>query len=179
MIDMIYCGIDPGVDGALAFINPDSGHPDALPRIIDMPVVKFKSRREYDPQALASIFETYRNLSALHQLIVGMEALHAMPAFKCGGVTNFSLGRASGLFEGILASFKIPYQKIPPQRWKKAMLDGMPAGKGASIIVAHRLFPEVELKRKKDHGRADALLIAEFLRRTYRPNWDSSFTTFD
>ena len=37
--------------------------------------------------------------------------------------------------------------------------------KARAIIIAQRLFPTVSLARKKDHGRAEALLIAEYARR--------------
>jgi crossover junction endodeoxyribonuclease RuvC len=46
---------------------------------------------------------------------------------------------------------------------------GIPGGadKDASRLMAQQLFPTLvsELKRKKDHGRADAVLLAEWLRR--------------
>jgi len=34
-----------------------------------------------------------------------------------------------------------------------------------SLTVARRLFPNLDLHRKADHNRADALLIAEWARR--------------
>jgi crossover junction endodeoxyribonuclease RuvC len=68
---------------------------------------------------------------------------------------------------GILAALNIPHELITPQSWKKSMMNGQPKEKDASRLVVMRLFPEVSdrLQLKKHHGRADALLIAEFLRR--------------
>ena len=37
--------------------------------------------------------------------------------------------------------------------------------KNASIVLASRLFPSASLARKKDDGRAEALLIAEWAHR--------------
>ena len=63
---------------------------------------------------------------------------------------------------------------LDPQKWKReaalgaAKLDSSYIkNKDASRLVAMRLFPEVgnQLQLKKHYGRADALLIAEFLRR--------------
>lgn len=36
--------------------------------------------------------------------------------------------------------------------------------KARSLAVARRLFPDVSLSRKKDHGKADALLLAWWAR---------------
>ena len=48
------------------------------------------------------------------------------------------------------------------------MMDGEPKEKDASRVVARRLYPaqtEEWLSRKKDHNRADALLLATYGRR--------------
>jgi crossover junction endodeoxyribonuclease RuvC len=55
---------------------------------------------------------------------------------------------------------------VTPQRWKKTMLDGQGKDKDAARFKAQALFPQIELHLKKHDGRADALLIAEFARRT-------------
>jgi crossover junction endodeoxyribonuclease RuvC len=102
--------------------------------------------------------------------IVGLEKVHAMP--KQGVTSMWSMGRGTGIWEGILYALRLRFVMIPPQRWKKVLLDGMPKDKGASIVVVKRLFPEVNLFLKKHHNKADALLIAEYLRRTYRLNWE-------
>ena len=64
-----------------------------------------------------------------------------------------------------LETFEIPYEIVDSRKWQKELL---PSGlqkeelKIASLDVAHRLFPKVELKGFKD---ADGLLIAEYCRR--------------
>jgi crossover junction endodeoxyribonuclease RuvC len=80
----------------------------------------------------------------------------------------FTMGRGLGTWEGVLAGLGIPYELVTPQRWKKALMDGMGKDKDASRLQAIRLFPAIagQLARKKDDGRADALLIAEYGRRT-------------
>ncbi len=77
-----------------------------------------------------------------------------------------------GLWIGICAGLGLRYELVTPQRWQKEMLAGMQGGKDASCIRAQELFPEADLKKgprsKKLHdGRSDALLIAEYGRRTY------------
>jgi hypothetical protein len=158
---MIFIGVDPGLSGAFACIW-DVGDAGLKVTVHDIPVIKVGKRHEYSVPEIIKFFENRK------PCFVALEALHAMPRTMCSVMGNFSLGRSSGLFEGIIAALKIPFDKVPPQRWKKIMLDGMPAGKNASIVVARRLFPDVDLPRKKDHGKADALLMAEFVRRKYK-----------
>ena len=86
------------------------------------------------------------------------------------GVTStFSMGHGLGLWEGILSALGVPYQMVTPQAWKKAMMAGQEKEKDASRQVAMRLFPSTipKLSLKKHHGRSDALLIAEYLRRQH------------
>jgi hypothetical protein len=52
---------------------------------------------------------------------------------------------------------------VPPARWKKAMrVKGGPEGKEQCRRMVIDLFPanEASFKRKKDHNRAEAALIA-------------------
>ena len=85
------------------------------------------------------------------------------------GVTSaFSFGQGYGVWLGILSALEIPHTLVTPQAWKKSMMPGEPKDKDASRVVCKRLFPvQVDewLSRKKDHGRADSILLAEYGRR--------------
>ena len=158
----IWGGVDPGQQGAIAFIDEYGG---ASVRDVPTLSVGKKGKRAYDLGAMADIF---RGDVIVKDLIIGLELVHAMP--KQGVASMWSMGYGTGVWEGILAALQIPYQKITPQRWKGLLLDGLPKEKGSSIVVAKRLFPKLQaFTRKRDHNRSDALLIAEYLRRTYRP----------
>lgn len=76
------------------------------------------------------------------------------------------------------------YKYIPvrPIEWKKAMgvtVERAPKGhkltkagkKGPSVALAKKLFPKADVSLDKD-GRADALLLAEFARRT-KIDWEN------
>ena len=56
-----------------------------------------------------------------------------------------------------------PLLLITAAVWKRAM--GLSQDKAASLDKARLLFPDASLDRKKDHNRAEALLIAEYGRR--------------
>lgn len=152
-----YCGIDPGNKGAIAFVN-DKGDACCIP----MPVIKIKTKESIDGFAVKELLLDGK------PLVVGLELVNAMPG---QGVTSmFNFGKGSGLLEGILIGVSLPFELIRPQAWKKTMLSGTAKDKGAAIMKAKQLFPEVSLKRTErsrtdSDGMAEALLIAEYTRR--------------
>ena len=170
---MIFIGVDPGKLGAIAVLHED----DAL--IVPMPLTrarvvngKKKGRDEYDLTEIAMLLsrEFYGNEG---YFMVTVEKSQPMPPkMPGGGIANYHRGVARG-FEWMLAGLGIPYQLVAPQTWQKVMHAGTPGGdtKQRSIIAAQRLFPGVNLKRtsksrKDDDGMAEALLMAEYGRRT-------------
>jgi hypothetical protein len=64
-----------------------------------------------------------------------------------------------GILLGICAGLQIRCTEIAPASWKRRVMSGMGKDKGASIIRARELYPEIRLNRVKDHGKADALLV--------------------
>lgn len=144
-----YAGIDPGFSGAIAII-------DDRQRIVEvhaMPLHGIKSKQEIDCDKIISILLNYQ-LSH-----VAIEKAQAMP--KQGCVSMFRYGDGYGQIKGICAAFVLKYTLVTPQAWKKRMMAGMDKGKGASIVRAKQLF-NFTPKSKTDHGRAEAILIAEY-----------------
>ena len=78
-----------------------------------------------------------------------------------GVCSAFSMGEGLGVWLGVLATLGIPVRWVPPRVWKKAVGLQVGADKESSRAAALRLFPSCaeSLRRKKDHGRAEALLI--------------------
>jgi hypothetical protein len=155
---MIYIGIDPGLGGAVAII--DGLNVD----LFDTPTALTGkgTKRDYLIANMTPLLES----AAKYQPFCVLEAVHSMP--KQGVASSFSFGRGLGIWEGILSAYGIPYAKVAPQTWKKAMLGDMPRdNKDSSRIAATRLFPNASdmLARKKDDGRAESLLMAEYGRR--------------
>ena len=161
---MIYVGIDPGLTGAVAVIDADGAV-----ELCDSPWWELKAKkgvqRDYNANGMAEIISgVIARASNRGSIVAGLEKVHSMP--EQGVASSFKFGVGLGIWQGILAAFGIQYQLIPPQRWKKALMDGMGKEKDASLIVAQRLFPTADLRLRKHHGRADALLLAEFMRRS-------------
>jgi len=142
-------GIDPGLSGALAFLD------DEL-LIYDIPTLEIsrngKKKRQIDLQGLLALFGMY-NVRHCY-----LESVNAMPG---QGVSSmFQMGRGFGQIEMGLASYKIPVTYITPQVWKKKL--GVPKDKDGARSRASQLIPAEahQWDLKKHHGRAEAALIA-------------------
>lgn len=149
---MRICGIDPGLDGAIALIDTDR----MKLGIQDMPTNEIKVGRSMKRRISAlGLAWALRDLEADHVFI---EKVGAMPG---QGVTSmFSFGYSAGMIEGIVAAINKPYSYLTPQQWQQiARVSG---GKDGSREKASRLFPcDADLfMRKKDNGRSDAVCIA-------------------
>jgi crossover junction endodeoxyribonuclease RuvC len=165
--EMIFVGIDPGLQGAVAVIHPEfDGKAPVV--VFDTPSCTVtrsgKHRHEYLIENMRDIL--MREAHSDCETLAVIEAVHSMPG---QGVSScFSFGRGLGIWEGLLVGCGIPYQKIAPQTWKKQMMADMARdNKDSSRLAAMRLFPAMseQLARKKDDGRAEAILLAEYARR--------------
>lgn len=156
---MIYVGIDPGLTGAVAMIFPSG-----LLSIRDLPVmtnVKAAKNGRKRNHLNAAELAAYLHQCPLEEMAVFVEYTQA--GMK-GALANYSLGHSSGVIMGVLSALRLPYEMVRPQEWKKEF-GLLKTQKEASRTYAQQLFPSAELWRKKDDGRAEALLIAEWGRR--------------
>lgn len=146
-------GIDPGANGALAFLS-DAGNLLAIHDTPTFDVKVGKSKRKRIAVAwLASIVADRMPTTAF------VERVGAMPGQ--GVASCFSFGYAAGALEGVLAALGVTITFVTPQSWKKAMqISG--DDKGKSRQRAAQLFPSHAglFSRVKDDGRAEAALIA-------------------
>jgi crossover junction endodeoxyribonuclease RuvC len=145
-------GIDPGLCGAVAVV-----HADNAVEVHDTPTLTVRTsrgvRQVYDVPGMVALLTPYDG-APLHVVI---EEAQAMPGQ--GVRSTFSTGVGWGVWLGILGALALPYTSVRPTVWKRAM--GL-AGKDKEQARARaiQLFPGADLRRKKDHGRAEALLLA-------------------
>ena len=151
---MYIMGIDPGFSGALAVLDDDLN----LEFVMDMPIIMVGKKRELDESKLSTIFSRWR----LRPMTIGIEKSQTMP--NQGIVSSGRYMASYGFLRGLCMGNGLPYHLIRPQSWKKAMMPDMGKDKGASIQKVTQLYPELRLTRVKDHGIADAILIARYLR---------------
>lgn len=147
--------IDPGLTGAVAFYFPSEPSRVA---VFDMPTVG----TEVDPHALARQVQALRPSMAAIELVGPMPTDSRSSAFKFGGA--YMTARTV-----VTSQLAIPTHLVTPQTWKRHYrLVGGAEGKEAARALALRLFPASaeHFARKKDHGRAEAALLARFASET-------------
>jgi hypothetical protein len=140
-----FAGIDPGASGAMAIVREDEAE------------ISFV---DYDKDLRSLAW----NALQLPIAMAVLEKVHAMP--KQGVTSMFNFGKNLGHWEMLLASNRIPYMEITPQRWRKLYDSAVPPkpSKNDLRLYTLRRWPQAaeSLKRVKDDGRAEALLMAVF-----------------
>jgi Holliday junction resolvasome RuvABC endonuclease subunit len=150
---MKILGADGGIRGGLAVIDIVDGTAPQLIDAIDIPVAGVGAKERVDALSVRAWIETHRPDHAV------IERAQVMP--KQGASSGFKYGRAIGSLEAVIACCEIPLTIIEPTAWKK--FHGLRGGeKEASRQRALMLFPSSHtlFARKKDHGRAEAAVIA-------------------
>ena len=154
MSHLAILGVDPGVRGGLAIVVVDAdGAAPQLVDAIDIPVAGIGAKERVDVLTIRNWIAQHAPAHAL------IERAQAMP--KQGASSGFKYGRAVGAIEAVTACCVIPLTIVEPAMWKKfhALRGG---DKESGRQRALQLFPTAHalLARKKDHGRAEAALIA-------------------
>ena len=149
----LILAIDPGVTGALALYNLSTSQ---LEDVQDLPSKHVGKKIRIDSAILALTIE---NVAPRVRFAL-IEEVGAMP--KNGSVSMFSFGHTAGTIHGIITANMIPQIYVHPGVWKGAL--GLSSNKEESLAKAIKLFPAHAhlFSRKKDHGRAEAALLAIF-----------------
>lgn len=152
----LFIGIDPGIRGAVAVLSDIGKFID----VFDMPIqTKRSGRNEVDPLALwERLCEATQPFAALPRYFV-VEQVSAMPGQGVSGM--FSLGDSYGCVRTV-AAIHGRCTTVTPGVWKKEMK--LTKNKDYSRTLAKKAFPNAAafLARKKDDGRAEALLLATY-----------------
>jgi hypothetical protein len=142
----LLMAIDPGaISGAYAIFY-ESGPPV----VGDLPVV--------DGQLNGA--ELGRMIREIEPSAAVVERVASMP--KQGVASTFKFGVGVGIIHGVLMANLVQMHLVPPGTWKRHFrLTG--TDKDAARALAIRLYPSVQgLHRKRDQGRADALLMGRW-----------------
>jgi crossover junction endodeoxyribonuclease RuvC len=141
-----FLGIDPGQSGGIAIVS------DGLsPWAVKMPATE------------RDLWDTLHALRAWsdREAVAVIEAVHAMP--KQGVTSTFTFGKSYGGLRMALIGNMIPFRDVQPRKWQQVMGCLTGGDKNISKAKAQQLFPSI----KVTHALADALLLAEWLRREY------------
>jgi hypothetical protein len=171
----IYIGVDPGLSGGMAILARTGA------KVFDLPTVDIAGggtirRRLHGP----SLYSILMREAAGEQCLVAVEALAA------GGRAGFNMAqtqnamyRARGVLETVFELAGLQVLEVTPKAWKGMYglagksEDGQAVAK--ALQLAAQFYPELmgDLDRKKDHNRAEAVLIAHWLRRKHQLAEDS------
>lgn len=142
----ITIGVDPGANGGIAWIDYNG-----------------KACVEKMPDSLQDLWELICDITSYPKSSIDgrsykayLEAVSSSP--QMGVVSSFSFGRGYGNLEMALTAAGVPFERVRPQVWQKALGCMTKGDKNVSKRKAQELFPD----RKVTHATADALLIAYY-----------------
>lgn len=154
-------GVDPDVSGAMAVIRGDG---ITVAEVFDVPTIRVmvgsRYRRRHDPGSIVSML---KELNVPAGSVAYIEQNSPLP--KDGKQGWWGSGFGYGIWIGTLVASGISVVPVVSLAWKRAMgLSGKAVTKDDCRACASLMFPSLvpQLGRKKDHGRAEALLIAAY-----------------
>jgi hypothetical protein len=157
---VIVLGIDPGLSGALAFLD----HHAAILSIDDIPTManpdagpKTTIKREVDVCALRDLIR--ERIPADESALCALE--HVSTVGGQGVQAMLSMAATKAAVGSVVRLLGLPMQRVHPASWKRFY--GLSSDKDECLGKARELYScPPALARKKDHNRAEALLIARY-----------------
>lgn len=159
---MRYMGVDPGASGGIAVVTEHGMATEAVRM----------------PDTELDLLNLIRVIVAGGDIKAAVEFVHSSP--QMGVASAFVFGKGYGGLRMALLASGVPFVEVTPQRWqgnigglrsaRKAKREGgfqKGRDKNVSKARAQQLFPSVHVH----HYNADALLIAEWLRRAETSGW--------
>lgn len=163
---LIALGIDPGsASGALALLIGDHATVFDVPTAVTVKRGKTKTRVD-EPEAFALI----GRLAAIGVDVAAVELVGGSAGQSAPAAFNF--GYATGVLVSACRAHGLQPTRPASVTWKLALgLKDDEDGSRARELAA-RLYPNAapDLRRKGDHNRADAILIAHYARLTHATN---------
>lgn len=158
---MIVCGIDPGLSGAVAILD----HDGSLLNVFDIPTVE-EAHGKGTRSRIAPALLQDELIGDVRISVAFIEHVSSSP--QMGVTSSFRFGEAFGATLAVLQCCGIRTELVRPAVWKKAL--GLNNEAEVSRARAIELWPTQSdwFKRKMDHNRAEAALIAEWGRRVSR-----------
>jgi crossover junction endodeoxyribonuclease RuvC len=147
-----FLGIDPGIHGGMAMLEIDENNARVVDAI-DIPTIGTGAKERVNVHAVQEWILQHGPQFGF------VERGQAMP--KQGASSGFKFGRSVGSIEATIMLCNVPLEIIEPSMWKRALrLPGRDKEQARQRALA--IFPQAAalLARKKDHQRAEAMLIA-------------------
>ncbi len=148
MDNRVFIGIDPGINGGIAFIYNDSYSVKQCPNTV---------------QEMANELITLKDMGPNLPMHCIIERVHSFPGNSARSM--FTFGSNYGQWLGILATLKIPYKEVTPHAWMRhygKMPKDKKDRKNHIKHLAQQRYPDVKITL----ATSDAMLIANYLRET-------------
>jgi hypothetical protein len=173
--DIAWGGIDPGVDGCACLLTKD------IIWLHDFDLVR--ETLDDDRHAISCELKAADLIEQWHAEYQVRFMLEKISVVKIPDYTNKAgkkirgytggtkLLRSYGFWRGVLTSNRCNWTERTPAQWRKVMPGKKPKNidwKDHALFYAKYFYPVAggKLARKKDHTRAEALLMAHCLRQT-------------
>ena len=161
---MLVIGIDPGISGSICFFENGK-----IIDVIEMPTMTEgkKNKKQVNGSQVYNEIAKRVGIAEKKDIRVVIEHVSAMPG---QGVTSmFNFGQSFGILKGICSAMQLPMYFVRPTRWKK-YFNLINSEKDASRTKAIEIFPyfSLNLSKKKDSNKADAILLASYYYETFR-----------
>jgi len=157
--------IDPGVNGSAVLFVCGAVVPVEPGGLIDLPTIGAEKQREIDVLAFRDWVLQMQPDSAIIEQVSPMPSIPGADGVRrsMGATSSFNFGGAYRVLKAVPMLFNIPTATVTAGKWKKRYdLKGGDGGKERARQIALQRWPALSpfLSRKKDHQRAEALLIA-------------------
>lgn len=155
-------GIDPGIEGAIAYVAYDHGEvtKSVVADLAMMPDDKGNPSKRLDIIHVSEFISYFSpRIVVVEEPFFAIDPRHkTSTSTKSIKVSQQNYGRIQAAIE--LANCY--WTSVSPYTWKKKL--GLTKEKGDSLGRSRSLFPlcGADLKRQKDHNRAEALLLAQY-----------------
>lgn len=153
-----FVGIDPGVSGGIAIMNTG--------------IIEMHSFRDMTLQDTVALFDRlFGSPTRNATLRVMLERVHAMPSHIRGCMTSWILCESFMMIKTLLTVHEVPWEMVLPEKWQMEI--------GVRIKKSKVKVDKKKINREKAQAlfprlagitldTADAVLIAEYARRTHR-----------
>ena len=161
---MLIIGIDPGISGSISFFEDGK-----ILDVVEMPTMtegKKNKKQVNGSQIYNEISKRIKEIDKRNIRVV-IEQVSAMPG---QGVTSmFNFGQSFGILKGICSAMQLSMYFIRPANWKR-YFNLINSEKDASRTKVIEIFPyfSINLAKKKDSNKADAILIASYYYETFK-----------
>lgn len=160
-------GIDPGLSGGIAVIDLDAR------RILganDIPTIGDDSKKRVDALAIKKWLVPFMNFGIRAAYCERASAMPSIPGKDgkrrdAGAASAFNYGRGVGYLEAVFVMLELPLLHVEARGWSQhfQLASGEDKKERSRQLVLQRYPAAHELfELKKHHGRAEAVLIAEF-----------------